>query len=96
MSRPGDRDEARPFGRRLAEPPKAETIAIGPILARLSGEICRPLERLRDGIDRLIGDETRLTSDADRAQARAMLGLCDELGRLTRDCLEKTPPTGEA
>jgi hypothetical protein len=96
LSRLGDRDEPRRSDPSLVELPRAEPDAIRPILIGLSGEIRRPLERLRQGIDRLLGDETRPTSDAEIAHARAMLGLCDELDRLTRDCLERTPPPGEA
>jgi len=61
---------------------------LGPILAGLSGEICRPLESLRSGIHRLLGDSNRPISAAERVQAQTMLDLCDDLSRLTRECLE--------
>ena len=63
-----------------AEPTQPQ---LRPILANLSREIRRPLESLRDEIDRLLGNSGRPTSDAERAQARTMLALCDDLDRLT-------------
>ena len=67
--------------------PRPEGDALGPILALLGGEICRPLDLLRSGIGRMLDDPARPLGDAERTQARTMLGLCDELGRLTRDCM---------
>jgi hypothetical protein len=69
--------------------------SLGPILAGLSGEICRPLELLRGGIERLLTDPSRRITDAERVQARTMLGLCEDLGRLTRECLEDAGPSAD-
>jgi hypothetical protein len=60
---------------------------LGPILAGLGLEICHPLERLRGGLGRLVEEPSRPLTDAERGQAQAMLALCDDLGRLTRECL---------
>ncbi len=87
MTRSGDQGP----GREPADD-SAPAAELAPILAGLSGEICRPLELLRSGIDRLLGDPTRPITDAERIQARTMLGLCDDLDRLTRECLEGATP----
>ena len=60
---------------------------LGSILANLSLEICHPLELLRGGLGRLVEEPSRPLTDGERAQAQAMLALCDDLGRLTRECL---------
>jgi hypothetical protein len=86
LTRPGDPGTARD-----PSPPPA----IAPILARLSGEIRHPLELLRGGIDRLLGDSSRSITEAERAQAQTMLGLCEDLDRLTRECLEGDRPSDE-
>ncbi|WP_435005242.1 hypothetical protein P12x_003137 [Tundrisphaera lichenicola] len=62
-----------------------------PILANLSREICRPLDSLRDGLERFLEGADRPISDAERAQARTMLSLCDDLGLLTRERLGGSP-----
>jgi hypothetical protein len=59
-------------------------------------EICRPLESLQCAIDLLIVDPSRPITDAERIQARTMLGLCEDLGRLTRECLESAGPSVDA
>jgi hypothetical protein len=69
--------------------------SLGPILAGLSGEICCPLELLRGGIDQLLTDPSRRITDAERIQARTMLGLCEDLGRLTREYLEGAGPSAD-
>jgi len=90
LTRPGDHEPAR------NPAPDSEILpSLGPILAGLSGEIRRPLELLRGGIDRMLTDPSRRITDAERAQARTMLGLCDDLGRITRECLEDAEPPGE-
>ena len=91
MTRPGDHELAP-----NPAPDPTDLPALGPILAGLSGEIRRPLEVLRGGIDRLLDDPSRPISDAERAQARTMLGLCDDLDRLTRECLEGGGPSADA
>lgn len=90
MTRPGDHEPARNPASGLSPAP-----SLGPILARLSVEICRPLESLRGGIDRLLDDPSRPITEAERVQARTMLGLCDDLGRLTRECLEGPEPSAD-
>jgi hypothetical protein len=87
LTRSGDHGPAREPAPDPSTPPE-----LAPILAGLSGEICRPLELLRSGIDRLLDDPTRPITEAERVQARTMLGLCDDLGRLTRECLEGAKP----
>jgi len=74
-----------------AQPHQAD---LGAILANLGREICQPLESLREEIGALLGDPSRPITDAERGQAETMLRLCDDLGRLTRDCLGG-PESGE-
>ena len=57
------------------------------ILANLSREICQPLGLLRAGIMQLIGAEPEFISEAERSQAQTLFMVCDDLGRLTRECL---------
>jgi hypothetical protein len=87
LTRPSDQGPAT----EPSSPPEHEP-ALGPILAGLSGEICRPLESLRGGIDRLLADPSTPITEAERVQARTMLGLCEDLDRLTRLCLEGNGP----
>ena len=79
MTRPGARGPT-------ADDRSSSELAL--ILAGLGGEIRRPLESLRRGIDRLFADPSGAISEAERAQATTMLGLCDDLDRLTREFLE--------
>ena len=67
--------------------PDREQSDLGSILASLSLEICQPLESLRSGIGRLVEEPSRPLTEAERGQAQTMLALCDDLGRLTRECL---------
>ena len=62
------------------------------ILASLGREICQPLDSLRAGIGRLLAEPSRPITEAERGQARTMLTLCDDLGRLTRECLGSADP----
>jgi len=57
------------------------------ILANLGREIRHPLDSLRGGIGNLLDDPDRPITDAERAQARTMLALCDDLDHMTRGCL---------
>jgi signal transduction histidine kinase len=75
----------------VSEPDQADLRAI---LANLGREICQPLEALRGRIEALLGARSGPISDAERGQAETMLRLCDDLGRLTRDCLGG-PGSGE-
>ena len=68
--------------------------ALRSILANLGREIRNPLDSLRGEIGVLLDDPTRLTTEAERKQAQSMLALCDDLGRLTRECLGTIEPTG--
>ena len=61
------------------------------ILANLSREICQPLGLLRGGISQLIGSRTDKLSEAERNQARTLITICDDLGRLTRESLGGDP-----
>ena len=65
----------------------SEPAEIGAILDLLGAEIRRPLDALRVGIDRLIDDPTGPLSEPEAIQARTIRGLCDDLDRLTRECL---------
>jgi hypothetical protein len=57
------------------------------ILGELSGEICRPLGMLQQGIETLLSDPDEAPTDAERSQAATMITLCDEIDRLTRHYL---------
>ena len=63
------------------------------ILANLGREIRRPLDLLRDEIGRMMDAPPRPLTDAEVGQARTMLTLCDDLGRLTRECLGSSDRT---
>ncbi len=58
------------------------------ILSNLSHELCRPLISLRAGFDLLLGDGTKPIDDDQRGHVRTMVGLCDDLLRLTRSYLD--------
>jgi hypothetical protein len=68
---------------------------LGSILVRLGEEISRPLELLVGGINQLMDDSSRPISEAERVQGRTILGLCDDLGRLTRECLKSAGPAAD-
>ncbi len=73
--------------------PAVDREPIRVILANLSGEICRPLETLQNQIVWLLDDSTEpALTEAERAQASTMLTLCDEIDRLTRECLGSPTP----
>ena len=57
------------------------------ISALLGQEICRPLDALQAGLIRLLDDPDQPPSPTDRAHAATMLELCEDLRRLTQDCL---------
>lgn len=88
MTRSGDREPADNNPACDPAPSESSRPDLAPILAGLSGEIRRPLESLRSGIHQLLGDASRPISDAERVQAQTMLDLCDDLNRLTRECME--------
>src|SRR5579862_9402892 len=58
------------------------------ILSNLSHEICRPLISLRAGFDLLLADDTRPIDGDQRGHVHTMVGLCDDLLRLTRSYLD--------
>jgi signal transduction histidine kinase len=58
------------------------------ILSNLSHELCRPLVSLRAGFDLLLGNADQPISADQRAHFQTMVGLCDDLLRLTRTYLE--------
>jgi hypothetical protein len=64
-----------------------DRFALPAILANLSREICQPIDLLQGGIGVLLGDPSKPITDAERSQAEIMLMLCNDLGRLTRECL---------
>lgn len=53
----------------------------------LSQEIYRPLDSLQAGLSRLLDDPARPPSEEERVHALTMLTLCEDLRRLTRECL---------
>ena len=58
----------------------------------LSREICRPIDTLQASLARLLDDPTRPPSEIERTHAATMLALCDDLRRLTLDCLGDGAP----
>lgn len=58
------------------------------ILSNLSHELCRPLISLRMGFDLLLSDSARPISSDQRGHVQAMVGLCEDLLRLTRSYLD--------
>ena len=58
------------------------------ILSNLSHELCRPLISLRAGFDLILGASAKPISNDQRGHVQAMVGLCDELLRLTRSYLD--------
>ena len=67
--------------------PQVESSQIQAISSCLSQEICRPLDTLQAGLIRLLDDPARPPSEAERTHALTMLTLCEDLRRLTHDCL---------
>jgi len=53
----------------------------------LSQEIYRPLDSLQAGLSRLLEDPAHPPSEVERVHALTMLTLCEDLRRLTRECL---------
>jgi len=57
------------------------------ILASLGRELRRPLDSLQEEIERLLVDHDRPITEAQRLHIQTMLALCDDLRKLTADCL---------
>ncbi len=57
------------------------------ILASLGQELRRPLDALQGEIDRILIDPDRPISDGQRTHTQTMLALCEDLRRLTVECL---------
>ncbi len=72
---------------------ESDPTAVACILSNLGREIGGPLESLRAEIGGLLDDPARPLGEAERKQARTMLALCDDLDRLTRECLAEYAPT---
>ena len=53
----------------------------------LSREICRPIDTLQASLARLLDDPEHPPSEVERTHASTMLSLCDDLRRLTFECL---------
>ena len=66
------------------------------ISAMLSREICRPIDSLQANLVQLLEEPGKLPSETERSHAATMLTLCEELRRLTQDCLgeESQPAEG--
>ena len=73
--------------------PQIDTPELRAISAMLSGEICRPLDALQAGLFCLLNNPNQAPSPAERTHALTMLDLCDDLRRLTHDCLGGDPAT---
>ena len=81
-----------PSGAGQAAGPDRDPALLGAILANLSSEIRRPLSLLRGGIGKILASPADSITDLERSQAETMLSLCDDLDRLTRDCLGSPAP----
>jgi hypothetical protein len=75
--------------------PGHEPDSLVAILSNLSREISQPLGLLRAGIGQLIGAGPEFISEAERSQARTLFMVCDDLGRLTLECLGGEEPARE-
>ena len=62
------------------------------ILATLSWEIRDPLNNLHAGINALLSRGDARLTDVDRNHARTMQTLCEDLSRLTHQCLGGPKP----
>src|SRR5271155_5523243 len=78
-ARPLDRDNAR----LLIDPGELRSI-----LSNLSHELCRPLVSLRAGFDLVLGEPSSTMTGDQRGHLLTMVGLCDDLLRLTRSYLD--------
>ena len=67
--------------------PQIDAPELRAISALLGQEICRPLDALQAGLTRLLDNPEQPPSPSDRAHAATMLELCEDLRRLTQDCL---------
>ena len=72
--------------------PDCDPALLQAILANLSGEICLPLGLLRGRIGKILLSPPSSITDLERSQAETMLNLCDDLDRMTRECLENSVP----
>ena len=57
------------------------------ILASLGQELSRPLDALQEEILRLLGDPGRSITETQRSHTETMLALCEDLRKLTAECL---------
>jgi signal transduction histidine kinase len=58
------------------------------VLSSLSHELCRPLISLKAGFDLLLDESTSSFTPGQRGHLQTMVGLCDDLLRLTRSYLD--------
>ena len=72
-----------------SQPESPELKAISSLLCR---EICRPLDTLQASLNQLLAHPERLPTPSERDHATTMLGLCDDLRRLTEECLGSGAP----
>ncbi len=78
----------------MDEHPESITPGVQVILTNLSQEISRPLDLLESEIRRLLEDESTATiTEAERSQATAMIALCEDISRLTRESLGPAGPS---
>ena len=66
---------------------QADSPRLQEVSSMLSREICRPIDSLQANLVRLLDDPTRPPSEVERNHASTMLALCEDLRRLTRECL---------
>ena len=72
--------------------PQINTPELRAISSLLGQEICRPLDILQAGLLRLLAEVEQPATTTDRAHATTMLELCDDLRRLTWECLGSDEP----
>ncbi len=75
------------------ENPRGARMLIDPgelrsVLSSLSHELCRPLISLKAGFDLLLDESTTTFTSDQRGHLLTMVGLCDDLLRLTRSYLD--------
>jgi len=69
-------------------PPPSENDDVRTILSDLGHELCRPLTSLRMGFDLLLADAARPITHDQLGHVRTMVGLCDDLLRMTHTYLD--------
>ena len=71
---------------------QTDTPRLQEIASMLSREICRPIDSLQANLIKMLDDPACSTSSAERTHAATMLTLCEDLKRLTWECLGDGTP----